>query len=59
MLVQDVNPEIMKQFDSFGTKQSDAGITFDEFVNSEFSYKTFNGSWSDTNELRWMNKVNT
>ena len=37
---------------------SDDGITFDEFISSEFSSKTFNGYWSGTNELRWMKKAN-
>ena len=48
----------MKQFVSYGTKQTDDGITFDEFISSEFSSKTFNGYWSGTNELRWMKKAN-
>ena len=56
LLLQDDNPELM-QFASYGDKQSDDGITFDEFINSEFRYKTFNGSWWDTNELQWKNEV--
>lgn len=57
LLLQDDNPDLIQQFDSYGAKQPDDGITFDEFINSEFSYKTFNGSWWDTTELQWKNEV--
>ena len=32
-------------------------ITFEEFINGNFSYKTFNGSWWSDTELQWKNKV--
>ena len=32
-------------------------ITFDEFINGEFSYSTFNGSWWSDTELQWENSV--
>ena len=34
------------------------GITFEEFINEEFSFNTFKGSWSSSTELQWKDKVN-
>ena len=42
---------------SYTSKQSDDAITFDEFINGEFSYSTFNGSWWSDTELQWENSV--
>ena len=35
-----------------------SGITFEEFINGEFSFNTFKGSWSSSTELQWKDKVN-
>ena len=45
-----------EQFGKFDIQADDA-ITFDEFITSEFSHKTFNGSWWSSTELQWKNKV--
>ena len=37
--------------------QADDAITFEEFINSEFSSKTFNGSWWSDTELQWKDTV--
>ena len=37
--------------------QADDAITFEEFINSEFSSKTFNGSWWSDTELQWKDLV--
>ena len=44
-------------YPSYTSKQSDDAITFDEFINGEFSYSTFNGSWWSDTELQWENSV--
>ena len=44
-------------YHSYTSKQSDDAITFDEFINGEFSYSTFNGSWWSDTELQWENSV--
>ena len=44
-------------YPSYTIKQSDDAITFDEFINGEFSYSTFNGSWWSDTELQWENSV--
>merc|ERR1712223_234146 len=33
--------------------QAEDAITFEEFINREFSSKTFNGSWWSDTELQW------
>ena len=37
--------------------QADDAITFEEFINREFSSKTFNGSWWSDTELQWKDTV--
>ena len=37
--------------------QAEDAITFEEFINSEFSAKTFNGSWWSETELQWKDTV--
>ena len=38
--------------------QAEDAITFEEFINREFSSKTFNGSWWSDTELQWKDTVN-
>ena len=37
--------------------QAEDAITFEEFINREFSAKTFNGSWWSETELQWKDTV--
>ena len=41
---------------SYFDTQSDA-ITFEEFIQREFSSRTFNGSWWSDTELQWEDTV--
>ena len=49
--------ETLAKFPSYGHEQAEDAITFEEFINGEFGYKTFNGSWWSETELQWKNAV--
>ena len=47
----------LAQFPSYSHEQAEDAITFEEFINGELGYKTFNGSWWSETELQWKNAV--
>ena len=49
--------ETLAKFPSYRHEQAEDAITFEEFINGEFGYKTFNGSWWSETELQWKNAV--
>ena len=49
--------ETLAQFPSYAHEQAEDAITFEEFINGEFGYKSFNGSWWSETELQWENAV--
>ena len=49
--------DTLAKFPSYGHEQAEDAITFEEFINGEFGYKTFNGSWWSETELQWKNAV--
>jgi len=46
------NKNSLPDLGTYFTNQTDA-ITFEEFIQREFSSKTFNGSWWSDHELQW------
>ena len=49
--------DTLAQFPSYAHEQAEDAITFEEFINGEFGYKSFNGSWWSETELQWENTV--
>ena len=50
------NTENSERKNTYHSQAEDA-ITFEEFINREFSAKTFNGSWWSETELQWKDTV--
>ena len=40
-----------------GSGARGGGVTFDEFIDGEFSAEFFNGSWWSADQLQWKDEV--